>query len=157
LYSLGVVMYQMLSGRLPFTADSPTTMIFKHAYEQPARLAEIAPEVPQRLAAIVTRLMAKNPDNRYQSAEEVLADIQNYRCATPPAPPLPSPAVPPPPPLPPSPVQSWEDSKQEFVHPAANFRARLFSLFRRHAPQLAAKLENTTQQVDGAIRQYERR
>jgi serine/threonine protein kinase len=157
LYSLGVVMYQMLSGRLPFTADSPTTMIFKHAYEQPARLAEIAPEVPQRLAAIVTRLMAKNPDNRYQSAEDVLTDIQNYRCGKPPATSPRLSAVSSAHPLTPSPVQSWEESKQEVVQPAANFRDRLFSLFRRHAPQLAAKLENTTQQVDGAIRQYERR
>src|SRR5204863_9845655 len=72
LYSLGVLMYQMLSGRLPFEADSPTTMIFKHAYEQPARLTEIAPCVPQRLAAIVTRAMAQYPANRYPSAAEAL-------------------------------------------------------------------------------------
>jgi serine/threonine protein kinase len=151
LYSIGVLMYQMLSGRLPFTADSPTTMIFKHAYEQPDRLTEIAPDVPQRLAAIVTRLMAKNPDNRYQSAEEVLADIQNYRSGKPPATSLRLAAS--------SPYPRGEGSSEELprIEPALNLRDRLLSLFHRHAPQLAAKLENTTQQVDGAIREHERR
>jgi serine/threonine protein kinase/phage shock protein A len=157
LYSLGVVMYQMLSGRLPFTADSPTTMIFKHAYEQPARLAEIAPEVPQRLATIVTRLMAKNPDNRYQSAEEVIADIQKYRSGKPPATSarLLAPAAPQA--VTGSSAYQSQSLEAERITDARGLRDRLLSVFRRHAPQLAAKLEDTTQQVDGAIREHERR
>lgn len=79
LYSLGALMYQTLAGRLPFAADSPTTMIFQHAYEQPAPLTEVAADVPPALAAIVLRLMAKDPAQRYQSAKDVLQDLAAFR------------------------------------------------------------------------------
>jgi eukaryotic-like serine/threonine-protein kinase len=75
LYSMGVLLYRLLSGRLPFEADSPTGTIFKHVYEQPTPLQSLAPEISERLAAIVARLMAKSPDARYQSAVEVLGEL----------------------------------------------------------------------------------
>jgi hypothetical protein len=79
LYAMGVVLYQMLAGRLPFVADSPTTMMFQHAYEKPPPMEEVAADVPAPLAAIVARLMAKDPDQRYPNCAEVLADLEAFR------------------------------------------------------------------------------
>jgi serine/threonine protein kinase len=85
LYSLGVMMYQMLAGRLPFDSDTATGMIFQHAYEQPPPLTTVAPDVPQRVAAMVARLMAKDAGHRYQTAEQVMADISEVRAGKPPS------------------------------------------------------------------------
>ncbi len=79
LYALGVLAYQLLSGRLPFMADTPVAMIFQHAYEEPVSLGEIAPDVPQPIQNIVARMMAKHPDDRYASCAEALADLEAYR------------------------------------------------------------------------------
>ena len=64
IYSLGVMYYQMLSGRLPFKAETPTAMIFQHAYEAPFPLVQGAPDVPQPLIEIIARMMAKDPAQR---------------------------------------------------------------------------------------------
>src|SRR4051812_17931123 len=79
LYSLGVVAYQLLSGRLPFRGSSPTEVLFKHAYEAPPPLVEVAPEVPAEVAAVVSKLLAKSPGNRFQSCAEVRAALEAAR------------------------------------------------------------------------------
>jgi len=86
LYSLGVVAYQMLSGRLPFESDTPSRMLFQHAYETPRPLQEVAPEVPDALAAVVTRLLAKEPARRYSSSAEALSDLRHGRSQAAPVP-----------------------------------------------------------------------
>ncbi|HKB36203.1 MAG TPA: protein kinase [Gemmataceae bacterium] len=86
LYSLGVVAYQMLSGRLPFESDTPSRMLFQHAYETPRPLQEVAPEVPAALAAVVTRLLAKEPACRYSSSAEALSDLRHGRSQAAPVP-----------------------------------------------------------------------
>lgn len=83
LYSLGVVAYQMLSGRLPFQAQTPSVMIYQHAYERPLPLLEAAPGVPASLAAVVGKLMAKTPADRYASAEDALADLDRWEAGQP--------------------------------------------------------------------------
>ena len=83
LYSMGVLLYQMLSGRLPFEADNPTALIFQHVYETAPPLARIAPHVPAVLATIVERLLAKSPADRHQTAQEVLADLRAFRSGQP--------------------------------------------------------------------------
>ncbi len=75
LYSIGVLVYQLVSGRLPFAADTPTAMIFQHAYERPLPLDVAAPEVTNDVAQIVHRLLEKNPADRYQTADDLMADI----------------------------------------------------------------------------------
>ncbi len=79
LYALGIVIYQMVSGRLPFSADSPTGMIFQHVYEPPELLHTVAPGCSIELSAIVAKLMAKSPGERYESAEEARRDILALR------------------------------------------------------------------------------
>ena len=79
IYSLGVLFYQLLAGRLPFVADSPTAMIFQHAYEAPFPLEQAAPGVPPPVIQIVARMMAKDPLDRYPDCGAVLADIVAYR------------------------------------------------------------------------------
>ena len=79
IYSLGVMFYQLLAGRLPFVADTPTTMIFQHAYEEPFPLRRAAPDVPPPLVDIIALMMAKEPAERYPDCAAVLADIVAYR------------------------------------------------------------------------------
>jgi hypothetical protein len=76
LYSLGVVLYQMLSGRLPFEAETPAGMMFRHVYDRPSPLADFSPWIPPALAAFVHRLLAKAPADRYPSAREALDDLR---------------------------------------------------------------------------------
>ncbi|HEX4863171.1 MAG TPA: Stk1 family PASTA domain-containing Ser/Thr kinase [Acidimicrobiales bacterium] len=77
-YSLGVVLYEMLAGRTPFTGDSPVSIAYKHVKEPPEPLRTINPAVPAALEAIVMKSLAKQPDDRYQSAEELRADLMRY-------------------------------------------------------------------------------
>lgn len=79
LYSTGVVLYQLLSGRLPFLGSESTAVIYQHVHEPPPPLRDLAPEVARALAAIVDKLLAKSPDNRYQTAAEALADVRAVR------------------------------------------------------------------------------
>src|SRR5262245_52073328 len=65
LYSLGVVMYQLLSGRLPFLAKDSMAVIYQHVHEPLPPVTAFAPELPEHLVAIVERLLAKNPNDRY--------------------------------------------------------------------------------------------
>lgn len=78
LYSVGVMMYEMLSGRLPFDADDVVQVAMKQISDKPRSLQELAPEVPMGLVEITERAMAKNPANRYSSAGEMLEALQQY-------------------------------------------------------------------------------
>ncbi|WP_437627747.1 AAA family ATPase [Sorangium sp. So ce1151] len=76
LYSLGVTLFEAVSGRLPFTERDPLALVHAHLAKEPPSLDEISPEVPQGLSAIVSRLLAKNPDRRYQTAKGVAEDLE---------------------------------------------------------------------------------
>jgi eukaryotic-like serine/threonine-protein kinase len=75
LYSLGVVLYEALTGELPFTADNPIAVSMKHVNDPLVPPKEIDPTIPEGMNALVTRLMAKNPDDRYASADELAGDL----------------------------------------------------------------------------------
>mgnify|MGYP000839192094 CR=1 FL=1 len=78
IYSVGVMMYEMLSGRLPFDADDMVEVARKQIRDTPKPLAELAPEVPLGLVQITERAMAKLPVNRYSSAAEMLEALDAY-------------------------------------------------------------------------------
>jgi eukaryotic-like serine/threonine-protein kinase len=78
IYALGVTLYEMLTGRLPFEAESPIALAMKHAREQPISPDRINPSVDPRAAAIVLRALAKDPAARYPSAAVFGAALQQY-------------------------------------------------------------------------------
>jgi eukaryotic-like serine/threonine-protein kinase len=78
IYSLGVVLYEMSVGRPPFTGDSPVAVASKHVRDEPVLPREANPAVPAALEAVVMKAMAKNPDDRYGSAEELRADLLRF-------------------------------------------------------------------------------
>jgi serine/threonine-protein kinase len=71
LYSAGVVLFECVSGRLPFEADTPWTLIAKHLEEEPPNPRTLNAEVPEALAAVILKAMGRQPDDRYQTAEEM--------------------------------------------------------------------------------------
>src|SRR6185312_10916336 len=75
LYSLGIVLYEMLTGKVPFTGDAPVEIAMKHLSAIPEPPSKLRPEVPHELDAVVMRALAKDPDQRYASAEEMDADL----------------------------------------------------------------------------------
>src|SRR5471030_1501681 len=75
LYSLGIVLYEMLTGQVPFTGDAPVEIAMKHLSAIPEPPSVVNPSVPHDLDAIVMRALAKDPEQRYQSAEEMDADL----------------------------------------------------------------------------------
>jgi serine/threonine-protein kinase len=76
IYSLGVVLYEMLTRQVPFSGASPVAIAYKHVREDPIPPSRLNPDVPPALESIVMKALAKNPDNRYQSAQEMRADLQ---------------------------------------------------------------------------------
>ncbi len=78
-YSLGVVLYEMVCGRPPFTGDSPVAIAYKHVQEPPAPLRDHKPDIDPALDAIVLKAMAKSTANRYPSAEDLRSDLRRYR------------------------------------------------------------------------------
>ncbi|MGA2259166.1 MAG: protein kinase, partial [Thermoguttaceae bacterium] len=173
IYSLGVMYYQMLAGRLPYSAETPTAMIFQHAYEKPFPLTQAAPDVPQPVIQVIARMMAKDPAERYGSCAAVLADLRAFREGRPleaaPASEISAPASEPinqpaegnanrvsntrpdrqtyPAPLSPLPPDTpWQRAKDWVA-----------TMFRRHAPHGFQELRSTTHRVDGAVAEHERR
>jgi len=79
LYSTGVVLYEMITGRLPFEGDTPVSVAIQHINSIPLTPREIDPTIPEALEAITMKAMAPNPSNRYSSADEMLADLEEFR------------------------------------------------------------------------------
>ena len=79
LYSTGVVLYEMITGRLPFEGDTPVSVAIQHINSIPLSPREIDPTIPEALEAITMKAMAPNPDNRYLSADDMLADLEEFR------------------------------------------------------------------------------
>ncbi|CAN5660807.1 Stk1 family PASTA domain-containing Ser/Thr kinase [soil metagenome] len=77
-YSLGCVLYEMLTGRVPFSGDTPLSIVYKHVREEPQPPSRLNSDVPAELDAIALKAMAKNPDNRYSGASEMQADLQRF-------------------------------------------------------------------------------
>ncbi|MDD5462244.1 MAG: AAA family ATPase [Methylococcales bacterium] len=80
IYSMGIIFYQLLSGRLPFKSTDPLELIHAHLAEEAPRVQQINPEVPVMLGEIVAKMTLKEPEKRYQSGSGLYADLQ--LCAT---------------------------------------------------------------------------
>jgi len=76
LYSTGCLLYELLANRPPFQGESPVAVAYQHVRENPMPPSTINPDVTPEMDAIVMKALAKNPDNRYQTAAEMRADIQ---------------------------------------------------------------------------------
>ncbi|MEX2202723.1 MAG: Stk1 family PASTA domain-containing Ser/Thr kinase [Actinomycetota bacterium] len=79
LYSLGCVLFEMVTGRPPFLGDSPVAVASKHVLEQATPPSRLNPDVSPDLDAVILRALAKNPANRYQTAEEFREDLERVR------------------------------------------------------------------------------
>lgn len=77
LYSLGIVLYQMLTGSLPFLGESPISVALKHLQEEFEEPRQLNPLIPQSVENVILRSMRKNPDERYQSAKQMLHDLES--------------------------------------------------------------------------------
>ena len=76
IYSLGVVMYEMLTGRVPFDADTPVSIALKHMQEKPVEPRTLNEKIPPAINSIIMKAMEKEPSLRYQSATEMLKDLK---------------------------------------------------------------------------------
>ncbi len=75
IYSLGIILYQMLAGEVPFKGETPTDVMLKHAEEEPPAMSEFRPDVPPALEAVARKALAKDPDERFQTALEFVEEL----------------------------------------------------------------------------------
>ena len=79
LYSLGVVIYEMVTGKVPFEADSPVSIALKHIQEDVVSPKQINSKIPESLSNLIVKAMDKEPAKRYQNAKEIIADLQRIK------------------------------------------------------------------------------
>ncbi len=83
IYSLGVILYELLAGKPPYTSSDPMSLMYKHVHEAPPPLTQHRANLPANLMAVVEKAMAKQPQNRYQNVSEFVAALNNQRAITP--------------------------------------------------------------------------
>ena len=79
LYSLGVVLYEMVTGKVPFEADSPVTIALKHIQEEVVPPKQINSKIPESLNKLIIKAMEKDPGMRYQNARDIINDLQKIK------------------------------------------------------------------------------
>ncbi len=79
IYAMGVVFYELLTGKLPFTGGDPTSVIYQHIHSSPKPPKEINPNIPENFQAVVLKCLQKDPARRYQTAADLLADLDAVR------------------------------------------------------------------------------
>jgi serine/threonine-protein kinase len=77
-YALGIVLYEMLTGDTPFSGDTPLAIAYKHVREMAEPPSTVNPDVPSELDAVTMKALAKNPDNRYDTAAEMREDLERF-------------------------------------------------------------------------------
>jgi eukaryotic-like serine/threonine-protein kinase len=79
LYSVGIVLYELLTGQVPFDGEAPVSIALKQVSELPVPPAQLEPSIPPALEAVVMRALEKDPDHRFQDADEFIAALENAR------------------------------------------------------------------------------
>ena len=83
IYSLGIVLYELVTGRVPYDGETPITIALKHLQEQPVLPSVINPRVDKEFEAVIMRAIAKSPEQRYLSAKDLLADLNHIQADRP--------------------------------------------------------------------------
>ena len=83
LYSLGIVLYEMVAGKPPFSGENPVSIAYKQVHDLPQPLNQLVADVPRPFEAIVAKLLAKDPNMRYPNAEALREDLRRYRTGEP--------------------------------------------------------------------------
>ena len=83
IYSLGVILYELLAGKPPYTSSDPISLMYKHVHEAPPPLTQHRANLPTNLMAVVEKAMAKLPQNRYQTVGEFVSALNNQRVTAP--------------------------------------------------------------------------
>jgi beta-lactam-binding protein with PASTA domain/predicted Ser/Thr protein kinase len=78
IYSLGIVLYEMLTGRVPFDDENPLTVAYRQVRDDPVPPSMLEPSIPTTMESIIMKSLAKNPANRYQTAQEMKADLLRF-------------------------------------------------------------------------------
>jgi len=83
LYSLGVILFEMVTGRLPFEGDTPLSIAMKHKGEEPGEPSSINPQIPEDLSRMILRCLAKDKADRFETAEEMMAELDEIKSSIP--------------------------------------------------------------------------
>jgi serine/threonine protein kinase len=83
IYAVGVILYEMLAGVPPFTGEKPTDVMIRHIEEMPAPLSSFRIDVPDGIEAVILKALAKDPELRYESAEELAGELHELKAGTP--------------------------------------------------------------------------
>ena len=83
IYSLGIVLYELITGKVPYDGETPITIALKHLQEQPVLPSKINPRIQKEFEAVIMRAIAKSPEQRYLSAKDLLADLNHIQAGRP--------------------------------------------------------------------------
>ncbi|HWQ43446.1 MAG TPA: Stk1 family PASTA domain-containing Ser/Thr kinase [Desulfosporosinus sp.] len=83
IYSLGIVLYELLTGKVPYDGETPIAIALKHLQEQPILPSKLNPKIDKELEAVVMRAIAKSPEQRYLSAKDLLEDLDHIQAGRP--------------------------------------------------------------------------